>query len=103
MGRKELYFCYYLVMGLQEAIVNIWSSDYVQKNPNKAYKVTYNAEYFKVADYLNGGPEPNYSNFSKLGKGLCELEKIRRGGGITPPTPQPSNPSFSQVTAVVTS
>lgn len=76
-------------MGLQEALSNIWSSDYVQKNPNKAYKVSYQAEYSSVAAFLNGGPEPNWSNFSKLGKGLCEAEKHRRGEIIVTPDPVP--------------
>ena len=40
-------------MGLKEAIQNIWASDYTQKNPNKAYKVTYADEYAKVAGEWN--------------------------------------------------
>jgi len=80
-------------MALQEAIVDIWSSDYVQKNPTKAYKVTYDDEYAAVAAYLNGGPEPNFANFSKLGRGLCGAEKERRGGVVTPP-PDPTPGEF---------
>lgn len=73
-------------MGLKEGILNIWSSDYVQKNPNKAYKVTYPSEYPAVAGFLNGGPEPaNWRNFSKLGAGLCELEVERRALATEPP------------------
>lgn len=72
-------------MSLQEAIDNIWSSDYVQKNPNKAYKATYANEYAAIAAYLNGGAEPNFSGFSKLGKGLCEAE-VHRRTELIPPT-----------------
>lgn len=78
-------------MGLKEAIQNIWASDYVQKNPNKAYKVSYEAEYAAVAGYLNGGAEPNWSGYSKLGQGLCEAEKHRRAE--TAPTPEPPEPT----------
>lgn len=86
-------------MGLQEAIQNIWSSDYVQKNPNKAYKTSYAAEYAAVGAYINGGAEPaNWQTFSKLGKGLVEAEKERRGEVVTPvppdPTPVPSDAYF---------
>lgn len=77
-------------MGLKEAIQNIWSSDYVQKNPNKAYKVSYANEYAEVAAFLNGGAEPNWSGFSKLGQGLCEAEVERRGETPVPePEPEP--------------
>jgi bisphosphoglycerate-independent phosphoglycerate mutase (AlkP superfamily) len=82
-------------MGLKEAIQNIWASDYVQKNPNKQYKVTYADEYAKVAAYINGGAEPNWSSFSKLGKGLCESEKVRRD------EIQPTNSARSAASAVV--
>lgn len=74
-------------MGLQEAINNIWSSDYVQKNPNRSYKTASQVEYNAVAAYLAGGPEPNWSTFTKLGKGLCEAEKHRRGEVVTPVPP----------------
>lgn len=80
-------------MGLQEAINNIWTSDYVQKNTNKSYKAAYNAEYNQVAAYLNGGAEPNWSGFSKMGKGLCEAEKHRRGEIVIPPVPPDPPPS----------
>jgi hypothetical protein len=74
-------------MGLKEAIQNIWASDYVQKNPNKAYKVSYADEYTAVAAFINGGPEPDWSGFSKLGQGLCGAEKHRRAEvGPTGPT-----------------
>ncbi len=78
-------------MGLQEALQNIWSSDYVQKNPNKAYKTSYGSEYAAVAAYLNGGAEPNWSGFSKMGKGLCEVEKERRLA-VPPVDPPPVDP-----------
>ena len=81
-------------MGLQEAIQNIWSSDYVQKNPNKSYKASYANEYAAVGAYLNGGPEPNWSGYSKLGKGLCEAEKERR---LAEPEPVPPDPPVGNV------
>jgi hypothetical protein len=76
-------------MGLQEAINNIWQSDYVQINPRRAYKVSYSAEYAAVAAYLNGGPEPDWSDYSKMGKGLCEAEKHRRSETAPVPEPEP--------------
>lgn len=64
---------------LKDGVTDIWSSDYVQKNVNKAYKVTYNSEYLAVAAFLNGGAEPaNWQTFSRLGKGLCAIEVERR-------------------------
>lgn len=74
---------------LANAISNIWGSDYVQKNPNKAYKTTYGPEYAAVAAYLNGGARPNPTSFSKLGKGLVEAEDVRRAGAPPPPPPPP--------------
>lgn len=80
-------------MGLEQAIQNIWSSDYVQKNPNKAYKASYAVEYAAVAGYLQGGAEPNWSKYSKLGQGLCEVEKERRlAAQPVPPEPVPIPP-----------
>jgi len=76
---------------LDNAIQNIWGSDYVQKNPNKAYKVTYAAEYLSVADYINGGTRPDPTNYSKLGKGLVEAEDVKRSLVIVPPPPFVSN------------
>jgi hypothetical protein len=78
------------LMGLQEALKNLWENDFVQKNPTKAYKVTYANEYTAVAAYLSGGPEPDWSGFSKLGKGLCETEKHRRAEVIVVPPVPPS-------------
>lgn len=83
---------------LSSAIQNIWSSDYVQKNPNKAYKTTYASEYAAVGAYINGGARPNPANFSKLGKGLVEAEDVRRGNL---PPPLPPNQALSAPTAVV--
>jgi hypothetical protein len=58
---------------------DIWSSDYVQKNPNKAYKVSYDAEYLEVAEFLNGGEKvPDTAGYSKLGRGLVGIEVERR-------------------------
>ena len=82
-------------------LANIWQSDYVQKNPNKAYKSSYAVEYGQVAAYLNGGPEPNFSGFSKLGQGLCQAERARRASGGTPPVPGPGQ-GISQASGVVT-
>jgi hypothetical protein len=82
-----------MLMGLQEAINNIWSSDYVQSNPRKSYKNQYAQEYGIVAAYLAGGAEPNWSTFTKIGKGLCEAEKVRRGAVVTPPDPVPPDPT----------
>ena len=76
-------------MGLKEAIQSIWSSDYVQKNPNKSYKIQHNAEYLKVAEYLQGGSKPDWSGYSKMGQGLCEAEYERRQAGGEPPEPPP--------------
>jgi hypothetical protein len=74
-------------MGLQEAINNIWSSDYVQTNPRKSYKNQYPAEYATVSGFLNGGAVPsNWQSFSKMGKGLVEAEIERRGEVIPPPS-----------------
>lgn len=91
-------------MGLKEAIQNVWASDYVQKNPNKAYKVSYAAEYAKVADFLNGGPEPTpWSGFSKLGKGLVEAEiERRKAENPTPPDPIPPDPILPFAEAALT-
>ena len=87
------------VVGLQEAIQNIWASDYVQRNPNRAYRTTYAAEYAKVAEFLNGGPEPDWSGFSRLGKGLCEAEVERRKATDPGPEPPPNwYPSTWQLT-----
>ena len=88
---------------LSSAIQNIWSSDYVQKNPNKAYKASYQAEYNAVATYINGGVRPNPANYSKLGKGLVEAEDVRRGGIVPPPLPPgiKGNPSRSAVVGPV--
>lgn len=79
---------------IKEGLAFIWSSDFVQKNPTKAYKNLYASEYTKVAAFLNGGPEPIYSGFSKLGKGLCEIESARRA--------LPTNDAYSAPTQVVT-
>lgn len=76
-------------MSLDSGLDNVWSSDYVQINPTKAYKVKYKDEYTKVAAYLNGGPEPNWQAFSKLGKGLCEIEEARRLNEVPDPDPEP--------------
>lgn len=81
---------------------NLWTSDYVQKNPNKSYKSQYNAEYLAVAEYMNGGDRPNPANYSKMGKTLVGLEDQRRA--VTPePEPEPppvsgglSNPYFDE-------
>jgi hypothetical protein len=75
---------------LANALTNIWGSDYVQKNPTRAYKVSYNAEYLAVSAYLNGGARPaNPATFSKLGRGLVEAEDVQRGV-VPPPDPPPS-------------
>ncbi len=79
-------------MALQEALQNIWSSDYVQKNPNKSYKTQHGAEYSAVAAFLGGGAEPDWSGYSKMGKGLCEVEKERRAASVpVPPDPPPAS------------
>jgi hypothetical protein len=84
---------------LNHAIQQIWSSDYVQKNPNKAYKTSYPTEYAAVATYVNGGARPsNTSAYSKLGLGLVEAEDVLRN--VTPP-PLPPNVSRSTPTAKV--
>jgi hypothetical protein len=81
---------------LGNAIQNIWSSDYVQKNPNKAYKVSYANEYAAVATYINGGARPDPANFSKLGKGLVEAEDVLRGMAPPPPPPPPLPPNVAR-------
>jgi hypothetical protein len=71
---------------LERALQNLWSNDFVQKNPRKSYQGYYAGEYDKVAAYINGGPRPDPANFSKLGKGLVEVEdKIREGVTVPPP------------------
>jgi hypothetical protein len=83
-------------MSFQSGIQDVWSSDYVQKNPNKSYKNQYSAEYLEVAAYINGGSEPDFSGFSRMGRGLCEIEKQRRlveqpePGPGPEPEPEPS-------------
>lgn len=78
---------------LDHAIQSIWGSDYVQKNPNKAYKVTYPQEYAAVAAYINGGARPADSVVkSALGKGLVEAEDVLRGLAPPPPPPPPPDP-----------
>ncbi len=84
---------------LSSAIQNIWSSDYVQKNPNKAYKTSYASEYAAVGKYINGGTRPDPTSFSKLGKGLVEAEDVLRGNS---PPPLPPNQAVSAPTVVVT-
>ena len=73
---------------LDSAITDIWGSDYVQKNPNKSYKTSYQSEYSEVAAYLNGGPRPDPANFSKMGRGLVVSEDVRREL-VAEPTPEP--------------
>jgi len=69
---------------------NIFGSDYVQKNPTKAYKITYANEYVAVGSYLNGGPEPaDFLSFSKMGRGLCLIEYQRRLMVTEEPEPTP--------------
>ena len=74
---------------LDAAINDIWGSDYVQKNPNKAYKNAYQSEYQVVAAYLNGGPRPDPANFSKMGRGLVVSEDVRRELVVVEPEPEP--------------
>lgn len=81
---------------LDDAKGNIWSSDFVQKNPRKAYQQYYSAEYRAVSTYLNGGAEPDFSGFSKLGKGLCQLEKARRAGTSPAPPDEPPTLLFNE-------
>lgn len=70
---------------LDQILDNLWTSDYVQKNPNKAYKTQYNTEYMTIAQYMNGGTRPNPTNYSKMGKVLVGLEDQRRAN--VPPVP----------------
>jgi len=75
---------------LDQILENLWSSDYVQKNPNKAYKVQYNDEYLAVAAYMGGGARPDIATYSKMGKVLVGLEDNIRGG-IPDPPPSTTN------------
>ena len=59
---------------LDQILDNLWTSDYVQKNPTKAYKTQYNAEYLAVAAYMQGGTRPDVTNYSKMGKVLVGLQ-----------------------------
>ena len=74
---------------VDSGIDNIWQSDYVQKNPNKAYKTSYGTEYSAVAAYLNGGPRSDPASFSKMGKGLVAMEDARRQLAVVTPEPEP--------------
>lgn len=77
-------------MSIESGLDDIWSSDFVQKNPKKSYPAYYPTESSAVNAYLNGGVEPNFSGFSKLGRGLCEIEKRRREIEVVDPPPPTS-------------
>ena len=79
---------------VDKGLDDIWGSDYVQKNPNKSYKTQYATEYQKVAAYLNAGARPDPAGFSKMGRGLVQLEDARRGL-LTDPEPEPEPPPTS--------
>jgi hypothetical protein len=73
---------------LHAALVNIWSSDFVQKNPSSAYKKQYPSEYAALAEFINGGDDPGDVFRSKLGRGQADIERIvRELAGVTPPQP----------------
>ena len=72
---------------LEQILDNLWTSVYVQKNPSKAYKSQYNAEYLAVAEYMNGGQRPNTTSYSKMGKVLVGLEDQIRASTPSPPPP----------------
>jgi hypothetical protein len=91
-------------MSFESGIRDLWENDYVQKNPTKAYKASYGSEYAAVAAYLNGGAEPNFSGYSRLGKGLCEMEKKRRLDDVViPPDPIPVPGTLPFAEAVLSS
>jgi polysaccharide lyase-like protein len=77
---------------IRAGLTDVWSSDFVQANPKKAYAGYYPAEYDAVAAYLAGGPAPNLTGFSKLGRGLCAIEAARRSLEPPPPDPEPTTP-----------
>lgn len=69
-----------------EDIQNLWSNDFVQKNPKKSYAAYYPNEYSVVQAYLAGGPEPTAASLtSKLGKGLVAAERERRADAADVP------------------
>lgn len=82
-------------VGLKE----IWDSIYVQGNPKKSYKQINPNEYEKVKSYLEGGPEPDFSNFTSLGKGLSRVQKANKK---PPSDPLPPNVAISNPTGVIT-
>jgi len=82
---------------LDQILNNLWTSDYVQKNPTKAYKSQYNAEYLAVASYMQGGARPNDAAYSKMGKVLVGLEDNIRADS-PPPPPPPSELPFAEAT-----
>lgn len=84
-------------IGLQE----IWDSIYVQGNPKKTYRQINPSEYDKVKKFLEGGPEPDYSNFTKLGKGLTRIKKENKKPPVDPPLPP--NVAISSPTQVIQS
>jgi polysaccharide lyase-like protein len=75
----------------------VWASDFVQANPKKSYKGYYPSEYDLVAAFLAGGPAPDSGGFSKLGRGLCEIELARRS--LEPPPPPPPPPANATLVA----
>lgn len=74
---------------LGQILDNLWTSAYVQQNPNKSYKNQYNAEYTAIAQYISGGTRPNPANYSKMGKVLVGIEDQRRAAVGTPVPPDP--------------
>jgi Polysaccharide lyase len=84
---------------LDQILDNLWTSDYVQKNPNKSYKTQYNNEYVAVAEYMKGGTRPNPTNFSKMGRTLVGLQdNINAGVPVPPPPPPPPPPPSAGLT-----
>jgi hypothetical protein len=79
-------------MSLTDAdIQNLWTNDFVQKNPRKSYHDYYPAEYAAVAAFINGGAESAAGVVkSKLGLGLVAAERDRRAGVVVPPPPSPT-------------
>jgi beta-glucanase (GH16 family) len=78
----------------QDDINNLWSNDFVQKNPRKSYSAYFPAEYEAISAFVNGGDEPDASLItSRLGKGLVAAEKNRRGTVVTPPVPPTAEPA----------